>query len=322
MKIFPKSNPKTYLYLMGGLGNQLFQVAAGLSFALNEGTLLVIDESFGNYRRNKKGKADLHDYGDSSYYNFFYMRYRTNFRNRYIGILLRLSLDSGKNKLKEILIHCLIKFNSVLLSKQFGDLVKIWNARNIGFEEISRDKKNLYLLGYFQTYKYASEKTVKSIMDQFSVPEHLLGNHKEIFQRENPLVVHIRLTDYESEPKFGVLSESYYEEAITLMVSKYGFKHISVFSDDIEKAKKLIPERYYGLCRWMCGESEPAVVTLEKMRWGSGYVIGNSSFSWWGAFLSHTKNAPTVAPKPWFADMAEPNELIPDYWIRVSRNGS
>lgn len=322
MRSRPKSNPKTYLNLMGGLGNQLFQVAAGLSFASSEDTSLVIDESFGNYRTNKEGKADLHDYGDIRYYNFFYKKYRTNFRNRCIGILLRLSLDFKKNKSKEFLIHGLVKFNSVLLSKQFGDSVKIWNSRNIGFEKISRDKKNLYLLGYFQTYKYASEKTVKSIMDQFSVPEQLLGNHKEIFQREKPLVVHIRLSDYESEPKFGVLSESYYDEAITLMISKYGFKHLSVFSDDIEKAKKLIPERYYALSRWMCGESESAAVTLEKMRWGSGYVIGNSSFSWWGAFLSHTKNAPTVAPKPWFADMPEPNELIPDYWIRVSRNGS
>ena len=87
---------------------------------------------------------------------------------------------------------------------------------------------------------------------------------------------------------------------IIILYLLYDYATSSPYLISAEKAKKLIPERYYGLCRWMSGGSEPAVVTLEKMRWGSGYVIGNSSFSWWGAFLSHTKNAPTVAPKPWF----------------------
>ena len=69
----------------------------------------------------------------------------------------------------------------------------------------------------------------------------------------------------------------------------------------------------------MDGKGESSITTLEKMRCGSAYIIGNSTFSWWGSFLSHSINPPTIAPEPWFTGMNDPNELIPPEWIRMRR---
>jgi hypothetical protein len=310
----------TYLHLMGGLGNQLFQIAAGLSFSLKSGNALVIDESFGIFRKNIVGEADVHGYGVNKYYSFFRTSKQNRLLSRSIGLLIRISLSTSKGNLNKIAKCLLSTINSLYLSKYLGTRVKIWSANVLGYEEISRDSISKYLLGYFQTYKFASEDQVKLILNRLSISDPLVTSHREIYLATKTLIVHIRLGDYRGLPNFGLLSKNYYDEAITLMMTKFEFKNICVYSDSIDDAKEYIPHRYLKLCHWMDSKNESAAVTLEKMRCGAGYIIANSSFSWWGAFLSHTINAPIIAPKPWFAGMDEPNELIPPSWIRINRN--
>jgi hypothetical protein len=58
--------------------------------------------------------------------------------------------------------------------------------------------------------------------------------------------------------------------------------------------------------------------TLELMRHGKGYVLSNSSFSWWAGALSHVDNASIICPTPWFERKNEPIDLIPKDWVRHS----
>jgi hypothetical protein len=51
------------------------------------------------------------------------------------------------------------------------------------------------------------------------------------------------------------------------------------------------------------------------MKYGSAYVIANSSFGWWAAYLKKDKNARVFAPSPWFANLPEPCDLFPPEWI-------
>ena len=66
--------------------------------------------------------------------------------------------------------------------------------------------------------------------------------------------------------------------------------------------------------RWIDSVDDSVVATLQAMRLGRGYVIANSTFSWWAAYLSLNPGVEVVAPSPWFMGMEDPKELIPPNW--------
>ena len=207
----------------------------------------------------------------------------------------------------------------MLISSKFKDAIKFWSATNLGFEKVPNSKVSQYIFGYFQTFRFASDEQVKDTLKKFSTSSDAISHCKQLSLSEKPFVVHVRLSDYYLESKFGVLSVNYYESAISLMIKKFSFNNIWVFSDEIEKAKLIIPEPYLSLCRWIDDNTESSAETLEKMRLGSGYIIGNSTFSWWGAFLSYSVDPPVIAPNPWFIGTEDPKDLIPSTWLLISR---
>ena len=54
--------------------------------------------------------------------------------------------------------------------------------------------------------------------------------------------------------------------------------------------------------------------TLALFRYGAGYVIANSSFSWWAAWSRHDRTAKVIHPKPWFVGLDTPLNLTPPDW--------
>jgi len=131
---------------------------------------------------------------------------------------------------------------------------------------------------------------------------------------ESPLVVHIRLGDYKNEDTFGILPRTYYETSISRMWESGEYQKIWVFSDEPELAKDFLSFMPAENLRWIEEIDDSASLTLEAMRNGRGYVIGNSTYSWWGAFLSYTPNAKVIAPRPWFRKIPSPQDLIPPHW--------
>jgi hypothetical protein len=90
-----------------------------------------------------------------------------------------------------------------------------------------------------------------------------------------------------------------------------------LFSDDLELAKERASQA--GIERIFTPDVQalsPAEI-LTLMRFGSGYVISNSTFGWWAAKLSNTSNIEVVVPDPWFRKLEQPENLIPNDWIKV-----
>lgn len=313
-----KNDRNCYVYLMGGLGNQLFQIAAGLKYIHESGGKLIIDDSFGNFRKNKFGKADVFSFKSDLFSAVGNIANKKTLTEKGLSLLIRLSLKSKNNLIYKIMVILLRVVESIFMSIRFGERVIVWSATDLGFEDIPKSVGSRYLLGYFQTFRFVSNKVVEDELRSLSMTSRPINRYKKLAAIEKPLVVHVRLGDYLEESNFGVLSSNYYDKAISLMISKYKYRHLWIFSDEIDKAKALIPNRYLPICRWIDNRNS-AADTLEMMRLGSGYIIANSTLSWWGSFLSYTTDAPIVAPQPWFTGMADPRELIPHNWIIINR---
>ena len=312
----------SYIHLMGGLGNQLFQFAAGLYYSMNSSSQLVIDDSFGNFRKNTSGAADILSYSSKEFEIISIGSgniYLHKITDRILSLLIRVSLKSNGKIMYLIFKLCLLFISNIFLSFRIKKRITIISPSEIGYEYIATNSRFTYLHGYFQTFRFASDHRVKEKLTSLSVTNVSIIRYKELAAQEKPLIIHIRLSDYLQEYNFGVLSADYYKRAISLMLSKFKFEYIWVFSDEIDQAKIYMPPEYISMCRWIDDKGDSAAETLEKMRLGTGYIIGNSSFSWWGAFLSHNENTAVIAPEPWFIGIKNPIDLLPPNWIRISR---
>jgi hypothetical protein len=176
--------------------------------------------------------------------------------------------------------------------------------------------------GYFQSYRWAEE--VIGELKNLSLAETSpsLLKYSELAERESPLIVHVRLGDYRSESSFGFPGASYYFASIKKAWGSGSFGSIWIFSDEIENVEEFLPLENIGEYRLVDEKNLSSAEVLEIMRLGKGYVIANSTFSWWGAYLSRADNPQIFAPKPWFSEIESPKDLVPDSWTRIETQRS
>jgi hypothetical protein len=175
-----------------------------------------------------------------------------------------------------------------------------WTVVNIpwGYHELNLDKKTNYSLhGYLQ-----SEKYFLHIKDQI---REFFTFKEEIVCKEDFISVHIRRGDYTPE-YYTLLGSNYYYKALATLPDL----PIYVFTDDPKAAKEIIPtyeQLFY---------SDP-FYDLNLMTKAKYAIIANSSFSWWGAWLSDAEKV--IAPKNWFGPKSpfDTKDLIPDHWIKT-----
>jgi hypothetical protein len=185
------------------------------------------------------------------------------------------------------------------------------------FDRRQINKLSNYQIGYFQSYKWASNPGVFKLLMQITPknPSKIFLTSLEEVKSQSPIVVHLRLGDYKNENGFGIPDPKYYVEAIQKLQLQISGAPIWYFSDEPELAENYLknhcPE---GL--WFSKDLSNSCELLEIMRHGAGYVIGNSTFSWWGAFLRRNQGAPVIAPNPWFRT-GSPVDLVPQNWIEM-----
>lgn len=177
------------------------------------------------------------------------------------------------------------------------------------------------VVGYFQ-----KEPKLGAIYEE-KLKQIKLRDYSEILDRfkaeaskAEPLIVHMRIGDYEKNSNFGVLTGEYYREAIDFLAKRipnFAKVPIWLFSDSPEKAVIKFPAEYKNQMRLIPNSIETAAETLEIMRLGKYFVISNSTFSWWSAYLSPFNDKIVIAPDPWFNNIEVSSELIPDSWSKI-----
>jgi hypothetical protein len=310
---------RTYLFLTGGLGNQLFQMAAAL--ALGKNTKIEIDTESGNPRNGSHPVADFFSLG-SHLEVIPSSAKKRSFSTKVGGYVLRSNIEPVRlEKLKLFRLLSIFAASMYFTILNWRPLVVKANS-GVGYSPIRQSfYLSTYLIGYFQTYKWAEVPSVNELLKTLYVTNgsKQFEDLKYRIAREKPVIVHIRRGDYASEPDFGVLPSSYYRDGLRLLQLKGEEGKVWAFTDDREWAIEILQSD--GLENFDIeivddsGLSTSEVFDL--MRFGSAYVIANSSFSWWAAYLTRIDGALVVTPEPWFIGLPEPTELIPPNWLRI-----
>lgn len=301
------------ILLMGGLGNQLFQLAGLLSLDARSSSL---ECSWGNARKTN----NLED--------IFYYKIPDGVK-RSETKKFRFILQKGFNFMLRIQLMDLPRvykwsscfFWELAVSFFSRRCYALRVSRELGFVNLRPTKKRSILLhGYFQTYKYFEMPDVKRKLMELKLksPPSAIEQYEKQSILERPLVVHVRRGDYKLEDNFGILGNRYYEQSLQVMWNKNYYGKIWLFSDAPDEAISVIPESYRQYVRVIPNLDSVPATTLELMRLGLGYVIANSSFSWWGAMLSKHPNPTVIAPHKWFKNLDDPAYLIPPGWIKIN----
>ena len=174
------------------------------------------------------------------------------------------------------------------------------------------------LQGYFQTEKYFKH-IEHQIRDEFTFIDDILKPCNEMIRTvDNPIALHVRRGDYviNSENHFNLPLE-YYEAALKHFDDD---RNVIVFSDD---SKWCHEQSIFDNDRFIISENTDNRVDLCLMSLCNDFIIANSTYSWWGAWLSSNKNKKVIAPVQWFGKTGytkdhDTKDLIPETWMRIS----
>lgn len=286
--------------LSGGLGNQLFQYAAGRYLASKHDIPVCFyhieckHRSWVNQNKLAEFKINLQICDDI--FKISTMKW---------------VVDRLNSRLSRT-----FKFYRNIRLKVFDE----FSSSQIGFDKELAEMKDIATVkGYFQTFEY-----IDSVKDNI-VGELEVRNPSEIFrffskeiEKIRPIVIHIRGGDYKSnQKKIGMLDKDYYSAALK-QASKFDLNpKYWVFSDDKDYATDLLSNLGVEPERRIFPEAGLSdAETIKLMSLGLGIIICNSTFSWWAAYLNSNPKF-IICPNEWFRGLNEPLSLCPPNWTRV-----
>jgi hypothetical protein len=193
---------------------------------------------------------------------------------------------------------------------------RIWREPRFSYVPIPPNAR--VLTGYFQSSKYFADVSGE-IRELFASPclTHLDISTPDLFERG--IVVHIRRGDYlvgANRNKHGILDERYYRRAMDAARTELGADcPFFVFSDDLAWCRQQA---------WLAGPSivfvdEPDTCrSLQLMTQFRHFILSNSTFSWWAAWLSN-KNGRVWVPNRWFGPVgpADWADIYEPGWIKL-----
>lgn len=283
----------------GGLGNQMFQYALGRHLAWRNQVELKLDTSFYTKQHRKDTPRDF----QLSIFNCY------------------LTLCSESDIKELVLFPKLMEWNKWLNRFHVNFLPNYVYEKTFTFEpNILKLKSNIYLEGYWQTPQYFEE--IETIIRQdFTFKEDISIQNKALAQKieaTESIAIHIRRGDFLTNALHNVFEMDYVLKSTQLMLEKLGEKiTFFVFSDDIDWCKDNLNNVNPNI-EWHYCDGGSAKEDLQLMSSCKHFIVANSSFSWWAAWLSNNINKIVVAPKKWFNDpQKDTSDLLPNTWIQI-----
>ena len=288
--------------MIGGLGNQLFIYAAARRLALVNNAELVLD--------------DVSGFAHDTVYQRHYQLDHLNIPCRKATAVERLEPFSRvRHTLKQ-------KWNQRLPFARRHYLVQEgidFDPRMVHF----KPRGTVYLEGYWQSENYfkdvadtlCKELQIKQPIDAANVAM------ADRIRRQSAVAVHVRFFNESRVSGIDNVPVDYYKRAIAEMEYRVPNAHYYLFSDCPEVVRNYIelPEKCITIVDHNQGDTL-AYADLWLMTQCKHFIIANSTFSWWGAWLAVYKEKQIIAPgyeKRQGKNFWGFQGLLPDSWIKL-----
>lgn len=260
---------------LGGLGNQMFQ------YAFYQG----LRQTFGNV------KADITGFENYGLHQGFELQ-------EVFGIKLR---PASKFE-----IQLYTPENRAWVWRKLRRLYRAKDAYHeenplFGYDQsIYHDKRNRYYWGYWQNIQYVT-RVADTLRTDFSFPvftderdQHLAG----LVASNMSVAVHVRRGDYLTDPYLGgICTDDYYRRAIDYIKQRITAPLFVFFSNDIHWCRENFQCLDAVFVDWNTGKN--SFRDMQLMSLCQHYIIANSSFSWWGAWLNQSPSKMAISPASW-----------------------
>lgn len=292
--------------LKGGLGNQMFQYAIGRILSIKNHTDLLFN---------------IEIYKDKSERIF-----KKNFavdRNHDLEVF---NIQGRVATKKEIpfIYRMYFKGKFMVLLDAIRRRVLRHNAQEIYFKKFNPEMlllgSNVYIDGFFQSYKYFTgyEDIIrKDFVLKKEIPEYIKYLQKEISEKE-ALCVFVRRKDFVGNKYHEVVDKEYYSRGLSILSKNNKIEKIYIFSDDLNWCKEnlkfdidtmFVGDEYAGE-KW-----EYHMFLMSNCKY---FIIPNSTFAWWPAWLCDRYDKKVIAPSKWVRDgSVNINDVIPNDWIKI-----
>jgi hypothetical protein len=279
---------------MGGLGNQIFQIFATISYAIKS--------------RNEFKFLNVNTLGGGS----------TTIRNTF--------WKSFFSRLKPFLIENIPQSSHVIREKDFT-----FNELPV-YEMLGHDTLIFgYFQSY--KYFEDNYPIICRIIDLEKMKKGLQDKVYNIYPNldlQNCISMHFRIGDYKAiQHVHPIMTKDYYYRALNFIKNNSNTKTKTKFTivyfcqdTDLEDVSKIIDylEEEFEDCEFVRGEK--SLEDWEQMLFMScchHNIIANSSFSWWGAYFNSWKDKIVCYPSTWFGPSAPHNtkDLCPNSWNKI-----
>jgi hypothetical protein len=277
------SKKKIICRLMGGLGNQLFQLQYALNFAKKNNGVLFFDNSF-YFSSNK-----VHE---------------KNYVKNLINPILTENLNFFDLRFKRVLERFFYKFN-IKYPKYLSQKFYFENS-NLNIEK----KSEIILDGFWQDTIYIDKKFICEIRKNLFKKKYKILNNRYV-------CVHIRRNDYlTNRQRFvkthEVLKLDYYLKSFEYLKKRINKPIFNIFTDDEIWAHKYLNQ--IENLKIISTKNKNPLKILFNMSSYQNYIIANSTFSWWAAVLSKSKKKKVILPKKWGKNLNSHKYKLSD-WV-------
>ena len=202
---------------------------------------------------------------------------------------------------------------------------KVYSEKNHHYDPVPV-MENIRLVGYFQSPKYFdhNKKRILELLELDKLRESIRQKYSRYLK--NDIIIHFRLGDYNEHPYSEVHPVCDIEYYINALKNFDENSNVLCFFEEQDRAtiltrisffKQKFPKMSFNLIDTTIVDYEQVLL----MSHFKNFVIANSSFSWWGAYLSDNKNKKVIYPSRWFkgklAEEKKVHDMFFDDWIKI-----